>query len=88
MAPSTAKPAQVQSAVAHQAATTHPFVPGTTGQKLLDHIGNTPLLRLERVLRDAPGAELLGKAEWYNPGGSVKDRAAANILREARASGN
>jgi len=31
-------------------------------------IGNTPLLRLERLTRDLPGIELLGKAEWYNPG--------------------
>jgi S-sulfo-L-cysteine synthase (O-acetyl-L-serine-dependent) len=60
---------------------------GTSGQKLLDHIGNTPLLRLGRVGRDLPGVELLGKAEWYNPGGSVKDRAAANIIAEARRSG-
>ena len=59
----------------------------TAGQKLLDQIGNTPLLRLERVSRDFPGVEILGKAEWYNPGGSVKDRAAANILAEARRSG-
>src|SRR5579864_761794 len=61
--------------------------PRTSGQKLLDHIGNTPLLRLGRVGRDLPGVELLGKAEWYNPGGSVKDRAAANIIAEARRSG-
>src|SRR5579864_8624885 len=61
--------------------------PRTSGQKLLDHIGNTPLLRLGRVGRDLPGVELLGKAEWYNPGGSVKDRAAANIIAEGRRSG-
>jgi len=54
----------------------------------LDRIGNTPLLRLARVSADLlPGVELLGKAEWLNPGGSVKDRAAANIVAQARASG-
>jgi cysteine synthase B len=54
----------------------------------LDRIGNTPLLRLERVSRELPGIEILGKAEWCNPGGSVKDRAASNIVAEGRKSGN
>src|SRR5438105_11728405 len=57
------------------------------GHNTLDQIGNTPLLRLERIGRDLPGIEILGKAEWYNPGGSVKDRAAANIVAEGRRSG-
>jgi cysteine synthase B len=57
------------------------------GQRSLDRIGNTPLLRLERITRDLPGIEILGKAEWMNPGGSVKDRAAANIVAEARRAG-
>jgi S-sulfo-L-cysteine synthase (O-acetyl-L-serine-dependent) len=57
------------------------------GQHTLDRIGNTPLLRLERVTRDLVGAEVLGKAEWLNPGGSVKDRAASNIVAQARRSG-
>jgi S-sulfo-L-cysteine synthase (O-acetyl-L-serine-dependent) len=57
------------------------------GRRSLELIGNTPLLRLERLTRDLPGIELLGKAEWYNPGGSVKDRAASNIVAQARASG-
>ena len=57
------------------------------GHSLLDSIGNTPLLRLDRVTEGVPGVTLLGKAEWYNPGGSVKDRAAGNIVREARRSG-
>lgn len=38
-------------------------------------------------MHDLPNIELLGKAEWFNPGGSVKDRAASNIVAEARASG-
>jgi S-sulfo-L-cysteine synthase (O-acetyl-L-serine-dependent) len=61
-------------------------VPGL-GQRTLERVGNTPLLRLERVARDLPNIQLLGKAEWMNPGGSVKDRAASNIVAEARAAG-
>jgi len=57
------------------------------GQFTLDRIGQTPLLRFPRITRDLPGVEILGKAEWLNPGGSVKDRAAANIVAQARASG-
>src|SRR5579884_3443110 len=57
------------------------------GERSLDRIDNTPLLRLERIAREFPNVQLLGKAEWYNPGGSVKDRAAANIVAEARRSG-
>jgi S-sulfo-L-cysteine synthase (O-acetyl-L-serine-dependent) len=57
------------------------------GRRSLELIGNTPLLRLERIARDWPGIDLLGKAEWYNPGGSVKDRAASNIVVQAQASG-
>jgi len=59
----------------------------TPGQNLLDRIGNTPLLRFNRLTTHLPGATLLGKAEWHNPGGSVKDRAAANIVAEGRRSG-
>jgi cysteine synthase B len=66
---------------APEAATARP------GQSLLDRIGNTPLLRFDRLTPDLPGVTLLGKAEWYNPGGSVKDRAASNIVAEGRRSG-
>lgn len=55
----------------------------TLGHSLIERIGNTPLLRLDALTRDLPGVALLGKAEWCNPGGSVKDRAAANIVAEA-----
>jgi len=61
--------------------------PRPLGQRNLDRIGNTPLLRLDRLTRDLPGVQLLGKAEWLNPGGSVKDRAAANIVAQARRNG-
>jgi cysteine synthase B len=57
------------------------------GRRSLELIGNTPLVRLERLTRDLPGIDILGKAEWFNPGGSVKDRAASNIVAQARASG-
>jgi len=59
----------------------------TLGHSLIERIGNTPLLRLDALTADLPGVALLGKAEWYNPGGSVKDRAAANIVFEARRRG-
>jgi S-sulfo-L-cysteine synthase (O-acetyl-L-serine-dependent) len=53
------------------------------GSALPDRIGSTPLLRLDQIVRDLDGITLLGKAEWANPGGSVKDRAAAAMLRDA-----
>jgi S-sulfo-L-cysteine synthase (O-acetyl-L-serine-dependent) len=54
------------------------------GQSLTDLIGNTPLLRLERI---CPGGNLYAKAEWCNPGQSAKDRAAWKIIQEAERSG-
>ncbi|HTV16231.1 MAG TPA: cysteine synthase family protein [Acidobacteriaceae bacterium] len=53
------------------------------GVTLLDRIGNTPLLRLERIAAHLPGIQILGKAEWTNPGGSVKDRPASAIVLDA-----
>jgi cysteine synthase A len=50
------------------------------------HVGATPLIRLRR-LSELTGCEILGKAEFMNPGGSVKDRPAHNIILEAEASG-
>jgi cysteine synthase B len=61
--------------------------PSKLGERSVERIGNTPLLRLERIARDLPNIQILGKAEWYNPGGSVKDRAAFNIVKEGRRSG-
>src|ERR1700691_1341149 len=57
------------------------------GQSLRDRVGNTPLLRFDQSTAHLPGVTLLGKAEWHNPGGSVKDRAAANIVSEGRRNG-
>ncbi|HET7207078.1 MAG TPA: cysteine synthase family protein [Terriglobales bacterium] len=64
-----------------------PHMSDSVGESALDRIGNTPLLRLSTLTRGLPEVEILGKAEWFNPGGSVKDRAAANIIAEARRSG-
>ena len=54
----------------------------TVAQSVLDAIGNTPLIRLRRA-SEATGCEILGKAEFMNPGQSVKDRAALYIIRDA-----
>ncbi len=52
-----------------------------------DLVGNTPLLELSSVSREVPGVRILGKAEWYNPGGSVKDRPALWMIRDGEKSG-
>jgi cysteine synthase B len=57
------------------------------GRNVLDCIGNTPLLRLERLGPNFPNAEFYGKAEWFNPGGSVKDRPALEMIRDAERTG-
>ena len=57
------------------------------GAGVVERVGNTPLLRLERVGRAYPGAGFYAKAEWFNPGGSVKDRPALNMIREGERSG-
>ncbi|HEY1255677.1 MAG TPA: cysteine synthase family protein [Terracidiphilus sp.] len=57
------------------------------GLQLKQRIGSTPLLRLERVTAGLADVQVLAKAEWANPGGSVKDRAALNIVNEALKAG-
>ncbi|EMS61964.1 Cysteine synthase 2 [Triticum urartu] len=54
---------------------------------LVEAVGNTPLIRINS-LSDATGCEILGKAEFLNPGGSVKDRVAVKIIEEALKSGD
>ena len=54
---------------------------------VLSLIGNTPLIRLPKLAADLPGIDLMAKAEWVNPGGSVKVRAAWNIIVEAERAG-
>jgi len=67
---------------------TEAVLEGQLGSSLLERIGNTPLVRLDKLVQGLKGIILLGKAEWNNPGGSVKDRAAASMVREARANGS
>jgi S-sulfo-L-cysteine synthase (O-acetyl-L-serine-dependent) len=55
--------------------------------RVSDLVGDTPLLRLRRFERTTPGVELYAKAEWQNPSGSVKARAAARIIEEGERSG-
>src|SRR5262245_32942002 len=70
---------------------TSPFSSTSASDRLassvLDLIGCTPLVRLRRFERETPGVELYAKAEWQNPGGSVKDRAAARMILDGEASG-
>ncbi len=56
-------------------------------QDITDLIGNTPLLSLHETFGLRPGVELYAKAEWFNPGGSVKDRAAWGIIQDAERRG-
>ena len=57
------------------------------GATVIDLIGNTPLLRLKRFEAGLRNVELYGKAEWFNPGGSVKDRPAAAMVKDGLKSG-
>jgi cysteine synthase B len=63
------------------------LVPGAAGRSVLDCIGNTPLLRLERIARAFPNVEFAAKAEWFNPGGSVKDRPALSMIQAGLSGG-
>ena len=58
------------------------------GQRIVERIGNTPLLRLERASSEFPNIQIFAKAEWFNPGGSVKDRAAYSMIREGERRGD
>src|SRR5438128_9646394 len=69
-------------------AASSPIVDSAPIPSVLDLIGRTPLVRLSRFEREIPAAvELYAKAEWQNPGGSVKDRAAARMILEGERSG-
>lgn len=57
------------------------------GSTFESRIGNTPLIRLDKTVRGLNGITLLAKAEWLNPGGSVKDRAAFSMVRDAQDKG-
>src|SRR6202166_4731372 len=51
------------------------------------NVGNTPLLRLAKIASGLPGIEIYGKAEYFNPRGSVKDRPALNMILQGERSG-
>lgn len=57
------------------------------GSSILERIGKTPLLRLERIGAEFPNVEFYAKAEWFNPGGSVKDRPALNMIQQGERTG-
>jgi S-sulfo-L-cysteine synthase (O-acetyl-L-serine-dependent) len=59
----------------------------SASRSLLQQIGNTPLLRLTKIGRDFPNIDFYAKAEWFNPGGSVKDRPALSMIEVGLASG-
>ena len=58
------------------------------GQNLLERIGNTPLIQIDRITPQATNVEISAKAEWFNPGGSVKDRPALAMIRDGLESGS
>src|SRR4030088_2325651 len=60
---------------------------GRVTDSILDLVGNTPLIRIHLFDRQYPGVEFYAKAEWFNPGGSVKDRPARRMIEEAEKSG-
>jgi cysteine synthase B len=62
-------------------------VSAPASSSLLDQIGNTPLIRLKKLDSQFPGVEIHAKAEFFNPGGSVKDRAGLNMILDGERSG-
>lgn len=64
-----------------------PRVPGQVAGSICDLVGNTPLVRLQTLDRDTPGVQIYAKLEFLNPGGSVKDRPALQMLLDAEAAG-
>src|SRR5262249_18072850 len=58
------------------------------GQNVLERIGNTPLLRIAKLPAHLPNIGIFAKAEWFNPGGSVKDRPALAMLQAGLRSGS
>lgn len=62
-------------------------MPSPSAHRLEDLIGNTPLIRLRNIEQDAPHTEIYGKAEFFNPGGSVKDRPALGMILQGEQSG-
>lgn len=67
--------------------TASPSESGDERSSLLAHIGNTPLLRLKSIDSEFSGVEIYAKAEYFNPGGSVKDRPALGMIRDGERRG-
>ena len=61
--------------------------PAPTGRTVADCVGNTPLIELSRIAQEVAPVRIMGKAEWFNPGGSVKDRPALNMLLAGKRDG-
>jgi len=61
--------------------------PAIAARSVLQLIGNTPLLSFRRITRSLGPVQIYAKAEWYNPGGSVKDRAALNMILDGERRG-
>ncbi len=59
----------------------------STVASMAELVGNTPLLKIEKISLDTPGVEIFAKLEYFNPGGSVKDRAALQMVKDALADG-
>jgi cysteine synthase B len=76
-----------QQTISEKTAASRDAASSARGTHLLSLIGNTPLLRLSRIGAEFPNAELCAKAEWFNPGGSVKDRAAYSMIRDGEKRG-
>jgi cysteine synthase B len=64
-----------------------PPVADRAASSVIGLVGRTPMIRLLKFERETPGVEIYAKAEWQNPGGSVKDRAAARMIADGEASG-
>ncbi len=69
------------------ATTTTPPKASAAGHSILESIGNTPLVELSRIPKEFPNVTICAKAEWMNPGGSVKDRAAYSMIRDGEKQG-
>src|SRR5207245_6712875 len=65
----------------------YPVIVRTVPAGIVGHIGHTPLLRVRLFEREFPRVEVYAKAEWFNPGGSVKDRAALSMIEDGEQSG-
>lgn len=71
----------------HPTALASPILLHRPRTSLLAQVGQTPLIRLERVAAELDGIEIYAKAEYFNPGGSVKDRAALNMVLDGERTG-